>query len=248
MDHEAIESLIPVYAAGAADPAERREIERHLPGCATCRALVAEYQELCDRLLYSVPLVAAPKSLHADLAERIAPAPRGKPEPAQTMRRSQRPSMGWRWPALVVTAAALILLVAGNLFWFGRFSRARQELNTQATVVAMLAEHPKELGLSPEPAVPTARGDFYYDPQGKTGVLRVAGLPPVPSDKAYQLWLIRNGQRDSGGLFRVDAGGAGMLIVAASRPLSQYSALGITLEPARGSPGPTTPRLLGGRF
>ncbi len=242
MEHDAIESLLPAYAAGAVDPAERRELERHLPDCASCRALLADYEELCAALLYAVPQVAAPEHLYADLARRIAPRPAASVSPARPAARR------WRWPALAFTAAALILLVASNLFWFNRLNRMQQDLKMQASVVAMLAQHPKELGLSPEPAVPAARGDFYYDPQGKTGVLRVSGLPPAPPDKSYQLWLIRGGQRDNGGLFRVDAGGAGMLVVAVDRPLAQYNALGITLEPAGGSPGPTTPRLLGGRF
>ncbi len=242
MEHEVIESLIPAYAVGAADPAERTEIERHLPGCASCRAQLAAYEELCAALLYTVPQAAAPERLYADLAQRMAPASASKAPAARPAARR------WRWPAPALAAAALVLLVASNLFWFNRLNRVQQDLATQATVVAMLAQHPKELGLNAEPAVPAARGDFYYDPQGKTGVLRVSGLPAVPPDKAYQLWLIRGGQRDSGGLFRVDPGGAGMLVVAADRPLAQYNALGITLEPARGSPGPTTPRLLGGRF
>jgi anti-sigma-K factor RskA len=247
MEHEALEALVPAYAAGATDPTERTEIEQHLPGCAQCRALLADYQDLCSGLLYAGPLVTAPDALRGDFIRRLDLEARRAPAKGHTVARPAAPR--WRWPALGLgLAAALVLLVTTNLYWLSRVGRAQNDLARQATVVAMLAQHPKEVGLTGEAAVPHAVGDFYFDPLNRTGVLRVSGLPPAPSGKAYQLWLIRSGQRDSGGVFNVDETGAGMLVVSAMRPLNEYDGLGITLEPAQGSPGPTTPRLLGGRL
>jgi anti-sigma-K factor RskA len=247
MEHVALEALVPAYAAGATDPAERAEIGQHLPGCAQCRALLADYQDLCNDLLYAVPLVTAPDNLRGDFIRRLNRETRPATAKERSVTRPAAPR--WHWPALGLgLAAALVLLVATNLYWVNRMGRVQDDLARQTTLVAMLAQHPKEVGLTGEAAVPQAGGDFYFDPQGRTGVLRVSGLPPAPTGKAYQLWLIHSGQRDSGGVFSVNTAGAGMLVVSASRPFQQYDGLGITLEPAQGSPGPTTPRLLGGRF
>jgi hypothetical protein len=52
-------------------------------------------------------------------------------------------------------------------------------------------------------------------------------------------------QRENGGAFRVDEQGFGMISVIAQRPFTAYQRVGITEEPAGGSPGPTSPRVIG---
>jgi hypothetical protein len=74
-----------------------------------------------------------------------------------------------------------------------------------------------------------------------TAVLRAEGFPPLAEGKAYQLWLIRGDQRTSGGLFTVDDAGCGTLIFHPTESLEAFDGMGITPEPASGSPGPTAP-------
>ena len=51
----------------------------------------------------------------------------------------------------------------------------------------------------------------------------VQDLPPLQQDRAYQLWLVwGDRQRDSGGVFRVDAQGFGLVHITASRPFTTY--------------------------
>jgi len=88
-----------------------------------------------------------------------------------------------------------------------------------------------------------------YAPGGVGWVLLcVYDMPTLPEGMAYQVWLIRNGERDSGGVFQVSPKGYGLLLMELAQPLDAYEALGITIEPASGSPGPTSPRVLGGRL
>jgi anti-sigma-K factor RskA len=47
-------------------------------------------------------------------------------------------------------------------------------------------------------------------------------------------------------VFSVSKEGYGALTVAAEQPLNIYSALGITVEPRGGSPGPTGEKVMGG--
>jgi anti-sigma-K factor RskA len=74
----------------------------------------------------------------------------------------------------------------------------------------------------------------------------VNNMPALPADRVYQLWLVADGQRISGGTFRVDADGRGALLVQPPQPWSAYQRLGVTTEPTGGSPGPTSPRVIGG--
>ncbi len=81
---------------------------------------------------------------------------------------------------------------------------------------------------------------------GEHGSLVVDGLPLLDESQQYQLWLIRDGVRTSGGVFSVYDEGYGLLKIDAPDPLISYQAAGITIEPAGGSPGPTGERVLGG--
>src|SRR5205823_11100480 len=59
-------------------------------------------------------------------------------------------------------------------------------------------------------AAPDARGWMYSDPNDANALLVAYKLPPLPADRAYQLWLVTpSQQRFSGGTFNVDAEGYG---------------------------------------
>lgn len=44
-EHETCFDLLGVYVLGATTPSEDRRIERHVTGCSTCRAELAEYDD-----------------------------------------------------------------------------------------------------------------------------------------------------------------------------------------------------------
>lgn len=77
--------------------------------------------------------------------------------------------------------------------------------------------------------------------QENVAILRAEGFPPLQEGQAYQLWLIRGDTRTSGGLFTVDDSGDGTYIFHPTQSLEEFDGMGITPEPAGGSPGPTAP-------
>jgi anti-sigma-K factor RskA len=238
MSHDELRELIPAYALSALGDDERPALETHLRECADCRALLAEYRRLSDDLLYAAPPVAAPAGLTEDLRRRIA-APASQREAERAPRFSlsslrRRPAFG-----LTLAGLAALLLVGSNLYWAARTARSEREI---AAVTALVQA----------PAITlTADGDEYgrgvlYRPDaGDVALLCVYGLQPLPQEKAYQVWLISGQERVSGGTFRVTDDGYGILLIKPPAPLQNYDGLGVTVEPAGGSPGPTTPRVLG---
>jgi hypothetical protein len=87
---------------------------------------------------------------------------------------------------------------------------------------------------------------LLLNPAEPHAVLIVQDLPPLQQGRAYQLWLgWGDRQRDNGGVFRVDEQGFGMLRVTTPQPFTAYQRVGITEEPAGGSPGPTSARVIG---
>ena len=240
MDHKAIEGLLPAYALGAADPDESRTVEAHLAACATCRGLLTEYRELSGDLLFAAPPMAAPSGVTERMRQRLEPACyEAAPRAWWTRLRG-----AFLVPAL---AAAVLLLVVTNLFWFGRVNHLDRKVTEQASLVASLANAPAT-ALRAEASAPYAQGVVYTSTGGQAALLCVYGMPALPSDKAYQLWLIKDGKRESGGVFQVSDKGFGFLMVKPAHPLTDYSSVGITAEPIGGSPAPTSPRVLGGNL
>jgi anti-sigma-K factor RskA len=95
-------------------------------------------------------------------------------------------------------------------------------------------------------AAPGATGFVLISTDGDDGALVVDGLPPLGESQQYQLWLIRDGQRTSGAVFSTDEKDYGGTRVRAPRPLTDYSAVGITIEPTGGSTSPTGKQVLAG--
>ncbi len=241
-DHEVFRDLIPAYAIGATDAEETAAVEEHLRHCATCRALLADYRALADDLLYAIPPAEAPDHLAERLRREIGDLPPRDEEHPQ--RRA-----AFLFPRLMRYAAVAVIfvLLLGNAVLLYRTQRLEEQVRVQATALAVLAEAPA-VALHGDAPAPQSEGVLYLQPEAQVALLHVYNLPPVPEDKAYQIWLIHNGKRDSGGLFRVDERGEAVVLIRAPRPLAEYEAIGITVEPATGSPGPTGPRVIGGKF
>jgi hypothetical protein len=92
-------------------------------------------------------------------------------------------------------------------------------------------------------------GIFYVDPTEDQGYLVARGLPPLPNDQRYQVWL----QTDDEELIRagslpVDADGEGKTLLRAPAPFDAYAAAVVVAEPRGGSPSPlpSSPPVLGG--
>jgi anti-sigma-K factor RskA len=137
----------------------------------------------------------------------------------------------------LASLALVVLLVISNLWWWQRADRDGPMVTPGGMqVVAMVGTD----------AAPAAAGTLVISGDGEYGTLVVDGLPALDLDHQYQLWLIRDGQRTSGGVFSVNPEGYGALWITSPEPLSSYPAFGITIEPEGGSPGPTGEKVLGG--
>jgi anti-sigma-K factor RskA len=239
LTHEHYAALIPAYAIGATDAEDCRGLEEHLAGCALCCAQLQDYQRLDQELLYAVPPVSAPFGLSEDLRRRMAAsrARAGHAAPARDRLAVLRHPLTWLGFAVVA------LLILSNAYWMGRVGRIERE----TAVLGAILEAPG-VALQATAELPTGRGVLYAPGGANKGLLCVYDLPALPADRTYQAWLVRNGQRTSAGTFRVNEDGYGVLLIRADQPLETFDSLGVTAEPAGGSPAPTGPRLMGGEL
>ncbi len=93
-----------------------------------------------------------------------------------------------------------------------------------------------------------SRGMMMISPSNKYAILAVLQMEQLPQDKVYQVWLLKGTQRDDGGYFKIDSTGYGQISISPAKLLNDYDSVGITIEPAGGSPWPTGKKVLDGKL
>ncbi|WP_082374449.1 anti-sigma factor [Ardenticatena maritima] len=236
--HECLEQL-ELYLVGALPEEEAAAVRFHLHTCPTCAAEAAAYDPIIEALHYTPPLSAAPPTL----VQRVAAIPARYPRAHAT----RKP----RWSLWGGLAALFIVgLLLSNLWLYRNWRTTQAELQQQRDLIAHLAAGEwRAVRLNVDEPLQNApvQAVLYYPEDDPTapGYLIIRNLPPPPSGKAYQLWLIRpEGMRESGGIFT--GGDTVVLPITPPDEWRTYQGVGVTIEPAGGSPGPTGPRVLNG--
>jgi anti-sigma-K factor RskA len=230
-NNHVIEDL-PAYALDILEASERDLVKSHLSTCERCRAELKAYQETVAQLAIVTPLHLPPAGLKSTILQKISPNPRHSLK-----------EIFFTWfrvaPALSSASIFLIMvLLATNLFLWRQSSRpAPMEQHGYAAVTLDSTQY-----------APGSTGLVIYTKDGKSGFLVVNNLEKLTTDKQYQLWLIQGEKRVSGGVFSVSPSGYYVMEIESLTPLTGFDSFGITIEPSGGSPGPTGPKVLGGKF
>ena len=237
---EHVYDLLPAFALDCLDETDARLVSEHLEECASCRVDFEAYRDIASELPLAAPEAAPPPGLKARIMKQIssrADLAQGS-QPASVWQRllaslGQVLRPGW---GLASLAVILVLGVSNIILW----QRANQ--------LGQVSQDWVQVSLKGTDAAPDASGLLVLNKDGTRGTLVVENLPDLDATHQYQLWLIKDGQRTSGGVFSVKWSGYGSLWVESPEPLNQYTAFGITIEPTGGSPGPTGAKVLGGNF
>jgi anti-sigma-K factor RskA len=252
--------LSEVHALGALDSDEAAELKRHGEACPGCRRRLDRDIETAAVLALAAPLHVPPPSLRRSIVaaarEELAAERRGAPWWRRLFPDPSRVAWG---AASFATLAAVVS--AGWALSLQSQLAARPAASAGSS--AVVAIDPEYGGMGPSFALeraqmkrlvgsetaPDARGWIYVDPADQNALLVAYKLPPLPPDRAYQLWLVTPGQqRFSGGTFDVDAEGYGWLKVRSPEAFASVARVGITIEPRSGSSGPTGAHVLGGEL
>jgi anti-sigma-K factor RskA len=234
----AAEAVLGAHALGALTQAEAARVEAHLAVCEVCAARSAEFRQVAEGLLHLAPEVAPPARLRSSLIAALD---------ASTARAPRRsPRLAW------AGALAAVALLALNLAQWVRNASLQTQLESLAAeqraaqTAQALRSYPSSQVL--ELQADEIRGTLVYDPGFPVAVLYIWGLEDPGPQQAYQAWLVAaDGTRTSGGLLELPPDrGFAWLVMRPPEALREYRSLGLTLEPAGGSPLPTGPRILGG--
>ena len=238
--------LSGAYAVDALDESERAAFEQHLTVCADCRAEVAELSATAHQLS-SLSEATPPPALRASVLQgigRVRPMPPPS-EPTELVERvtpvepvtAAEGGSGGRVVPFVrrtstwlAAAAAAVAIAVGGIIWS---PWSDQPASPYDQVVAA----------ADATTVTSVKGDttakVVFSRQLGRSAISVTGLPSLPDDRTYQLWYAdADEEMHPAGVFDTDASGRASAVLDGDA--NAAVAVGVTIEPAGGSPRPTT--------
>ncbi len=247
-------TLAGAYALDALSERERMRFERHLAECDACRLEARGLREAAVRL--SAATAVAPP---ARLRERVLAAAaqtRQQPPAVSAVPAGQGGSAGPAWmggpggpgaghrvvrlraPRMAVAIAGgcmLVALILSGLF-LSTQHRLHQEQAHSGQIAAVLN--------APDATMMIARGagggtaTVVMSNRDRALVLTTARLPALPTGMRYQVWLMGHGKpRPMGMLPEPHQGMTAPVVVSG---VASGDMVGVSMEPASGSPQPTS--------
>ena len=253
------------YALNALGDSEREELLQHAEESKSVRQEIEALQETAALLGLSTDPVAPPARVKANVMAAIRNTPQLPAEPkSQDTAQASSSTPAAREPEnkseagsgiettaasksaqrMFALAAGVLLIAAGALTGVVvNQNSQQQQLREQMTALSQREAQLTQILSAPDSRSKTktlddgGRVSIAYSAAEGLMAVTTAGLPALPEDKAYELWLISDTGAVPAGL--VDGSKSdGTLMVTG--PMEGVTHFGITVEPATGSPAPTT--------
>ncbi len=243
-----VHALSGAYAIDALDGDERAQFEEHLAGCADCRDEVAGLRQAGAMLGLST-VTTPPAGLRDRVLADIATV---RPLPPQVAGVSdlgaRRRRRGRRLGALAAAAAVVAVVGGGAAVWQPWSDDDAGLSATPSPPAGSASPTPDALQVAAERVLTAPDAETHARALEVGGSATVArsreldeavvvtqGLPALPRGEVYQTWLRVDGEMVPAGL--MPRGGHTAVLEGDAR---QAEAIGITVEPAGGSPRPTS--------
>lgn len=218
-----VHGLAAFYALDALEAPERDTFEAHLPTCEQCRAELERLTAGVEKIAHSMMEPAPPSLKDAVMSAidaRDTASAAGPVKPIQQARRRRRLVVG-----VVAAAAAFVVgvVLTGVL---------NAPLEGVDAVIA--ADDARTLERADTPVGPI---EIVWSNERGQGVFIGTNLPAVDAGETYALWVIDEAGPAPAGLFTPDADGHATVLIDGE--VESGTTLGLTVEPAGGSPNPT---------
>lgn len=206
------DALHELTAAYALDALDPTDEAAYEEHLAHCAACQEELA-LLSGTASALALAAGPADPPPALRERILDAARAE--------RSNVVPLRPRWSASLVAVAAVAACAVVGLAAWNVVLHNRLDQNESALRGVPLKG---------------AAGSVVLGANGKAALV-VANLSAAPADRTYEAWVIKGKSIEPAGLFR---GGQKTVVVQLNHHVPKGAIVGVTVEPAGGSPQPTT--------
>ena len=239
-------TLAGAYAMDAVSEPDRARFERHLAGCESCRQEIRGLREATAAL--AAAAAVQPSDAFRDAALRAAAQTRQLP-PASGQALAGRTAgdrgrrrwelRGWRSRLAVGLVGALAAVaVAAGVVTYGMQHRLDQAQLHDHAVATVLSAPDATMMSAPVRTGGTATVVMSH--RERALVFTAVHLRLLPAAHCYELWLIgAAGSRPAGTVPGSARGGMADPMVVSG--LRAGDSVGLTVEPAGGSPRPTSP-------
>jgi anti-sigma-K factor RskA len=257
--------ILESYVMGAVSDQERREVECLSSIYPDIRRELDQLSEVLESyaLLHSVE---PPDSVKAKLLEQLdfeKPVRETivRPMPIDTTTTNSSPTFRVTW---IVAASMGLLLFLFSFYLLSQLRTNQQTLatirtdnskmqaevrqlrdqKTQADQALAVLRQPgtRTLELKGNDKAPQGSMLVFWNSQTHQVAVQVQSLPPLPTDKQYQLWSMVGGKPVDAGVF--DAATSPDLVQRLNRSVARAEAFAVTVEKRGGSPTPTLSTLL----
>ncbi|MDX2390784.1 anti-sigma factor [Streptomyces sp. DK15] len=252
MSTENMHEATGAYVLDALSPAERAAFEEHLATCPDCAREVREFAATAA-LLGAAVSVEPPPGMRDEVLRRIREAPaapgtdrgpdpdRAPGSPARHAARGGRPWARWALAACLAAAAGL----GGVAVWqFQEAEGARQEarrVEARAAALTQVLSAP-DARLTSGRIADGGTGTVVVSRDRDRAVFVPSGMTAPPPGRVYQLWFADPGKgMRPAGLMDPARPDAPALLAGA---VGGATGIGVTVEPAGGSPAPTSDPLV----
>jgi anti-sigma-K factor RskA len=258
--HEQFADDLALYALDALAGEDRVSLEKHLATCAACRFELEQLRGdgalLALSTLGPKPPQRARKRLLDAVAKEAASSPTANAQNATATghpRRSWWGVLGWAATAAVIVFAASLwkenaALKQGLASASAQAAQSTRELEDLRRIAAPIIEpEAQRITLVAVKTPPQPQGKAFYL-RNRSSLLFVANnLPPLPPQKAYELWLIPvQGAPIPAGVFKPDARGSATVVNPPLPARMEAKAFAITVENEAGATTPTMPIVMMG--
>ncbi len=259
---ERFEELCAGYVLNALEPEERSDFEQMLEEATReQRDLYQEIRSAANQLAFNVEQAEAPGVVKQHIMDQIKNSKGEVVEATAGHISKDRANNGVDWGKLAIAASFALLLVTLSLIFYSfnlsselnereqiieeqraRITDLQEDVEQKEELLAILESREVDLVIMNGMEVnPGGYGKVIWDPGSQRALLQVSNLPAVPSDKDYQLWIIKNNQPISAGVFAVNDPTRDNFfkieeLADGEQPADAFA---ITMEPKGGMPQPT---------
>jgi anti-sigma-K factor RskA len=270
---EKFEELCSGYVLHALDEDEQHEFEQMLENASEEeRTLYYQMTSAANQLAFTIEKNEPSERLKVRLMNQILSESEEVQKPEQQekitpVKEDEDESFNWRVFAVAASFALLIVCLSLIFYSFNLSSQLSQkesvieEQQTQITelkneiqlkeeMLAILESREVDMVLMSGMDVnPDGYGKIIWDSEKQQALLQVSNLPPLPNDKDYQLWIIRDNKPVSAGLFAVHNQNDRFFKIEQMADVDEQSmnAFAVTMEPKGGMPQPTGDMYLMGK-
>ncbi len=198
MEEAHVFDLIPGYALEILEKSEVEQVESHLAVCAVCQQEFQRYRQVMAELPFAMKISAPPDDLKAKILARVVEEGRTQafPQALPLWPRFRQTFLHAAPVWGVISIVMILVLLISNLMLWQQLGNIEKTSQQEMITVELLGSE----------AAPQATGMMVMSADGDHGVLIVDGLPRLSPEQQYQLWLIQDGRRASGGPSRRPSG------------------------------------------